>query len=325
MNYSTPSMAELADRYIEHRRSLGYRVDEDRYQLRAFVRYAQLEAPSQPLTVKLAVQWAGAAKTKSKTYPAKRLTLLRSFARHAVVFDPRTEIPPINILGPSHERKTPRLYTPQETVALMRAALTVRPMPRAARTNALRNATVIGLLACTGMRIGEALALKNQDVDLVQGLLTVRCSKNLPMRLVPITRDTTRRLDDYQKARDACFGPSGPSEAFFRSSCGGHLARPSFRSAFLLILKKAGLTGAGRPGRMPRLHDFRHTFACQHLLRAYRQRRNIDDAVHELSVYLGHATLEGTYWYLTAIPALLEQGKIRWETERRRLRNGGRP
>jgi integrase len=315
-------MAELVDRYIEYRRSLGYRVDHDRYMLRAFVRYVEREAPGQPLTVKLALQWAGAAKTKCKTYSAERLNLLRSFARHAVVFAPGTEIPPLNILGPSAERRTPHLYTPQETAALMRAALTLKPVQRAARTNALRNATVIGLLACTGMRIGEVVALKNQDVDLMQRLLTVRHSKNLPMRLVPIARDTAEHLGDYQKARDACFGPSDALQAFFRSSSGKQATCYLFQNTFRRIRKKAGLVGAGVLGSVPRLHDFRHTFACHHLLQAYRQRRDIDDAVHGLSVYLGHATLEGTYWYLTAIPALFEQCVKRFRSQSQTRRKG---
>ena len=172
------------------------------------------------------------------------------------------------------------------------------------------------------MRIGEVLALNNGDVDLDEGIITVRHSKNLPMRLVPITDSAVDSLRRYQKARDKRFGHADASDAFFRSPRGGHLAYLTMMCAFTRLRERIGLNKAS--GRNPCLHDLRHTFACNHLLRAYRENRNIDNAVHELSIYLGHATLADTYWYLSGVPALLEQCINRGEAQGLRYQKGGR-
>ena len=164
------------------------------------------------------------------------------------------------------------------------------------------------------------LALKNSDVDLDQGLITVRQSKNLPMRLVPITDCAAGHLRRYREVRDHRFGRSGDSEAFICSPRGGHVSYETISWAFEQLRKRTGLKDAS--GRNPRMHDLRHTFACNHLLRAYRENRNIDNAVHELSIYLGHATLASTYWYLSGVPALLEQCTNRCEAHGLQPRNG---
>ena len=315
-------MMERVSQYLAHRRRLGYRLYADGYLLRSFARYAERYAPGQPLTTTLALEWATMPKSGKRLYHAKRLDALRSFARYLVLFDPRTAIPPTGLLGPSFARIQPHIYTLEEMASLMRAALMNKSWTTDRRINPVRNATIIGLLACTGLRIGEVLALKNRDVDLVQNIITVRESKNLPMRLVPITDCTAQHLRAYLKMRDRCLGPSGEAEAFFESAYGGHLTYRSFCAAFDRIRTRAGLHGQRASGHVPRLHDFRHTFACNHLLRAYREKRNIDNAVYELSVYLGHATLYGTYWYLTGVPVLFAECLKRFEAQKRR--NGGK-
>jgi len=318
------TMLEKVNKYVEHKLGLGYKLRTESFMLRSFARYADQHAPGRPLTVKLALDWATQPKTKSETYHAKRMDALRAFARHQAAFEPDTEIPPKKILGLSCSRISPHIYTNEETIALMQAALSIKSLAVCARANPIRNATIIGLLACTGMRIGEVLALKNKDADLVQGIITVRESKSMPMRLVPITQCTVRKLRQYQEARDQCFGRQHESGAFFLSSWDRPLSYASFFVAFGSILERAGLNIKQVSGRYPRMHDFRHTFACNHLLRAYRENRDIDDAVHELSVYLGHANIQSTYWYLTGIPVLFEQCVVRFESQFSSSRNGVR-
>ena len=320
---ATATMLEKVNRYIEYRRKLGTKLWIASFLLRSFGRYCDQCAHGQPLTVELALQWATKPKTDKRHYHAKRLDAIRPFARYLSVFEPQTQIPPTRLLGPSFVRTTPHIYTRKETLALMRAARTIKATTGAPTINSLRNVTILGLLACTGMRIGEILALKNEDVDLVQAVLIVRHSKNLPMRLVPVKDSTVCRLRKYRDARDRRFDLSGPEDAFIRSSWNGPLTYRSFEAVFKTIRERAGLVGESATRRNVRLHDFRHTFACNYLVRAYREKRNIDDAVHELSVYLGHAHLQCTYWYLTGIPALLKQCTQRFEAEARRQRKGG--
>ena len=315
-------MMKKIEKYVTHRRSLGYKINSDGYLLRSFARYADLHSPDEPLTVDLALRWATAPQGTQRSYHAKRLDALRTFARYLATFEPRTEIPPVGLLGPSFKRVPPHIYTSEEIAVLIRESLTYQPSARRNPLTGLRNATVIGLLACTGMRVGEVLALNNGDVDLDQGLITVRESKNLPMRLVPITDCTVGHLQRYREARDQRFGRSENSDAFIRSPRGGHLGYGTMMWAFKQLRERIGLESAS--GRNPCLHDLRHTFACNHLLRAYRENRNIDNAVHELSIYLGHATLASTYWYLSGVPALLEQCTKRGEAQGLRSRNGDR-
>ena len=179
-----PTMAALIDEYILYRRGLGFvvRDDKEAVDLRSFGRYADAIEHRGPLTIDLALQWARQSKSKNPIRLERRLGLVRGFAEHRISFDPTTEIPPKGMLGASsYPRKAPYVYSTREIASLLDAALTIRGhlRPRS-------YATLFGLLACSGLRISEALALTNQDVDLQQGILTIRQSKRKKERLVPL-------------------------------------------------------------------------------------------------------------------------------------------
>lgn len=318
MNEDTSMLANV-NRYIDHKRELGNVFRTESFLLRSFGVYADLHAPGEALTSRLAIEWATAPLTDNRSYYAKRLDAVRAFARYLTIFQPATQIPPTRILGPSFSRSVPYIYSQVEIVTLMRTALERKAKGR--NTNPLRNATLIGLLACTGMRVGEALALNNADVDFSTNVIIVRSSKKLPMRLVPIRTSTVHHLREYQRVRDACFGSGVPESPFFISTWSRRLSYPSFLRAFNGIRESARVHRQGT-GREPRIHDLRHTFACNYLLHAYRTNIDIDSAVQNLSVYLGHATVSATYYYLTAIPALLEESVKRFT---RRRPGGGVP
>jgi len=318
MNNSTLSMQDKAREYIAYKRSLGYKYGKESYMLMSFAEYADHHAPGKPLTINLALRWSTKPQTENKTYHAKRLSALRTFARYLIVNEPETEIPPCGILGPSHSRVEPYIYTQNEIAMLMGEALKMTQVG----LNTVTYSTVIGLLACTGMRIGEILALDREDVDLEKRIITVRDSKNLPMRLVPITNSTAAKLREYVEKRDHCY-PQAATGAFILSAHGKRLRYNPFWSAFRRIREKAGMATENGSGHKPRIHDFRHTFACNHLLKAYRTKRDIDNAVHELAVYLGHANMKATYWYLTGIPVLFELCGKRFEEQVAKRRNGG--
>jgi len=248
-------MQTTVDRYIAHKRNLGCVFVTESFLLRSFTTYVDRHAPCEPLTIKLALEWATAPGTGNRAYYAKRLDVLRGFAGYLAVIEPGTQVPPKGIFGSSVSRVEPYIYTLKEIAALMQAA---RGYPTSnGRTNQLRNATLIGVLACTGMRVGEALALNNTDVDLGERLISIRNSKNLPLRLVPITACTARHLREYQQVRDKCFGPGAACSAFFLSVRGGKLAYSSFQWAFVRIRAQAGIGGDGT-GLSPRIHDLRH-------------------------------------------------------------------
>ncbi|MCD4830962.1 MAG: tyrosine-type recombinase/integrase [Anaerohalosphaeraceae bacterium] len=193
------TMMKKVEQYLAHKRSLGYKMRTDGRQLQSFARYADIHAPAGPLTVDLALRWATSPEgiyrryQINRRYHAQRLSLVRGLARYLMAFDPRTEILPRRLVVATDTRVPPYIYTQREIAALIRECLAYRPSMKHQAYTGVRNATIIGLLACTGMRIGEVLALKNSDVDLVQNVITVRHSKNLPPIPRPATCSNTER------------------------------------------------------------------------------------------------------------------------------------
>lgn len=307
------TMLQNAKNYIDYRRRLGYVFSDDDV-LIDFAKFADAYEPGQPLTIKLALQWATLPKSK-KNYHARRLSMLRSFSKYLVVRDSRTQLIPSNILGPNSYRISPYIYSQNEIVKLVETEVY-------AKFNSFSNSvfsTVIGLLACTGMRIGEALSLKRENIDWNRRTIIVRWSKRLPMRLIPIAPSTISKLKKYEQERDSYFQGT-KSDHFFLTSKGCAL---TYRAIYPKWKRLLELTGVGSQGpQIPRIHDLRHTFACNHLLRAYKKKTNIDVAVHSLSVYLGHSTIREVYWYLTGIPSLLQLCGEQFENDMINYRTG---
>jgi integrase len=173
--------------------------------------------------------------------------------------------------------------------------------------------TLIGLLAVTGMRVNEALSLHRKDVDLEQGVITIRGSKFTKSRLVPLHASTVQALREYAARRDACLAkrPSyGPY--FLPTGRGVKFAASQLHLAFAAISRTVGLR-TPQMRRGPRLHDFRHRFATETLLRWSRAGAEIEREMPTLSTYLGHSNIADTYWYLSAHPELLKHAALRLE------------
>ena len=298
-------MEELVKDYLAKRRALGFALRSEGAQLLGFARYADHRGHRGPLTLKLAVQWARLPKGASPQYWACRLQSLRPFAKYRLAFDPRTEIPPTGYLGASYQRRTPHIYSDAEIVTLMRAAGQLRPRDG---LRPLTYVTLLGLLACTGLRISEALRLHSDDVDLDQGVVTVRQSKFKQSRLVPLHPSTVKALRSYSRVRHQRVG----GEHFFVSQSGQPLRYCTVWDTFQRLVSKAVASGGGRQ-RPPRLHDLRHTFATSRLVHWARQRTAPDWALLLLSKYLGHQQVTHSYWYFSAVPQLLSQVSRRFE------------
>jgi integrase len=302
------SMVALAQEYLDYRRRLGFRLRSEGKMLLAFARYADRLVHRGPLTTELAVRWARSSVDATPLHQARRLQVVRGFARYRAIFDPATEIPPKGLLGPAQRRTTPHIYSEAELAALLAAAGRLRS-PSGLRRHTY--ATLIGLLSCTGLRIAEALKLTRSDLDWGQGTLTIRETKFHKSRLVPLHPTTLQALESYARFRDAC-QPCPQTDAFFVSERGTPLPYKTVRITFAKL--RAHLPGAsGHQGRAPRIYDLRHTFACQRLLRWYGEGVDLDHAVLALSTYLGHAQVSDTYWYLTGIPELLDLAAARFE------------
>lgn len=295
---SPTTMTRLAQEYLTLRRRLGYQLRTEGQQLLVFARWADHSGHRGPLTTDLALRWARLPQAATALYWARRLEVVRCFARHRAILDPRTQIPPQRLLGPAHGRRTPFIYSARQIQQLLAAAgrLTGGLRPKTYRT-------LLGLLACSGLRISEAMKLRREAVDLKQGLLHVGPSKFFPGRTLPLHPTTTSALRRYCHFRDH-YHPLAGGSTFFLSERGRPLTYSTVHSTFRGICQRQ--KWAAQPSQpAPRLHDLRHTFACRNLLRWHRQGKDVDHAILNLSNYLGHRKVTDTYWYLTGVPALL--------------------
>ena len=282
--------------YLKLRRGLGYELERDEPQLKQFLAFLEQEG-AERITTELALRWARMPANQHPIIWRRRLSMVRQFARYLATVDPESEIPSKDLLPAHQPRTAPYIYTPQEIAQLMAAARSMRrPL------NAATYATVIGLLASTGLRLREALALDRADVDLEGGALDIRASKNHRQREVVLHPSATAALERYAQVRDQhC--PTPATASFFAAGWGRRPVKTVFWQTFRVLIEEAGLEGRGHRVR-PRPHDLRHTFAVRTLVNWYRCGEQIDRKMPALSTYLGHVSPESTYWYLQSVPEL---------------------
>jgi integrase/recombinase XerD len=293
-------LAVAATEYLHMRRRLGYKL----YHYTWFVAFLAAHGSS-TITAELAVRWAQQPADAHPNWWATRLRAVRQFARHYHAYDPRTEIPAPDLLPYRVLRETPHIYTDEEIRALLHGA-------RRLRRRMLRAtyATVIGLLAATGMRVGEALALDEQDVDWHRSLVRVNDGKFGKSRELPLHASTMAVLHQYARLRDRVC-PLRRTPSFFVSSTGKRVRHQNFHHVFLRLVRLCGIGGPGT--RRPRLHDLRHSFAVKTVRDWYRGGVDVERHLPTLSTYLGHVSPSSTYWYLTGTPELLAQVRARLE------------
>ena len=306
-------LGQAVDEYLALRRGLGFSLRLPGAMLRQFAAFLEREGAPY-ITRELALRWAQQPANAQPSTWASRLSAVRRFAQFWSASDARTEVPPLGLLPHRYRRKPPYIYTEREIRHLIAVA---RQLPSATGLRSATYATLLGLLAVTGMRISEALALDRDDVDWSKAVLTIRRTKFGKSRLVPVHPSTRRALRRYTRRRDRVH-PKSTTESLFVSERGARLTQWTVRYTFNRLSRRIGLRGpADRRG--PRLHDFRHRLAVNTLLRWYRTGVDVERHLPELSTYLGHRHVADTYWYLSAVPELLRLAAARLETR------GGRP
>ena len=296
------SLKQALKDYLRIRRSLGFRLREPGGLLRNFVAFLQAEdAPY--ITRELALRWATQpAKVQPATW-AERLGMVRRFALWQSTIDPRTEIPPVGLLPHRYRRKPPHIYSDEEIEKLLRQA---QQLPSLKGLRARTYTTLFGLLVATGMRVSEALGLDRQAVDLQLGILHIRWGKFGKSRYVPVHPSTVEALKKYVEVRDRIFSAS-TTPAFFISERGRRITDCMARYTFAKLSQQIGLRRAAKGhGRGPRLQDMRHRFAARTLIHWYRAGLDVERELPKLSTYLGHVHVNDTYWYLEAVPELLQ-------------------
>ncbi|ACC76418.1 tyrosine-type recombinase/integrase [Paraburkholderia caribensis] len=315
MSYSRTLTGHVQD-YLRVKRQMGFELRSQGPQLLAFVRFAEHCGHRGPVTLDLILRWASDTHSERPITAAKRVEVLRPFTRYLQQYAPGTEVPPPRMLGSTHHRPVPHIYSDEEVDALLIAARHLSPR------GGLRPATyetLFGLLAATGMRISEALRLERSDVMLEQGMLRVRNSKFKKSRLIPLHATTVAALQRYEHARDQ-FLPLATDDNFFLSGWGCALKIWNAEDAFSTLRRRLGWVARGDHSA-PRIHDLRHTFISNCLLRWYRRQIKVDNAIAALSTYVGHVRVTDTYWYINTIPQLMAVASQRFERYAREIAN----
>lgn len=300
-------MRQDLEEYLATRRALGYKLRDAEVALHGFVSFTE-QAGAPFITTDLGLEWACQPTGVQPALWAKRLGDVRHFARYLSASDPRTEVPAKGLLPYQYTRQTPYLYSDQEIDRLLVAA---QQLPSATGLRAATYTTFFGLLTVTGMRGGEAIHLEREDVDLSQGLLLLRRTKLGKSRYVPVHPSTCQALYSYQAQRDRIH-PRPRTSSFFLSEQGRGLNKSTVRDTFVKISRQTGLRGPSQ-SHGPRLHDLRHRFAVQTLVSWYRSGLDVEAQLPKLATYLGHTHVKDTYWYLTAVPELLQLAASRLE------------
>jgi integrase len=283
-------------RHVDLHRSLGFKFRIQHSLLRNFVAFAEAQG-DELVRVDRVLAWA--AQAPSPPQRRNRLLTVRRFALAMQAEDARHEVPAADALGHGRfERRIPHIYRPDEIARLIQAAAQLQP---AGSIRPLMYSTLFGLLAATGMRISEALALRLEDIT-ADGLI-IRQTKFQKSRLLPLHETTRRALDKYLSARARLGTLDG---ALLVSTTGKALSYNTVMAVFLRLARSIGLRGEpGQPG--PRIHDLRHTFAVRSLEECRHDREMVACHIVALSTYLGHAHVTDTYWYLHATPILMGQ------------------
>ncbi|MEW6743532.1 MAG: tyrosine-type recombinase/integrase [Planctomycetota bacterium] len=293
------TLRKALSEYLSMRRALGYQLLRPGKSLQNFVRFAEAEG-ADVITTDLARRWAQLPGDVEPSTWATRLALVRRFARHCQMSMPGTEVPPEDLLPHRYRRKPPHIYDRQEISRLLAAA---RQLSSKVGLRPLTYETLLGLLACSGLRISEVLNLDDSDVNLDDGILTIRASKFGKSRYVPIHPSARQAVSRYRAQRDRRL-PRAGSPALLVTDKGTRLSYSGVRWVFYSLLRAARLEPPDGK-RRPRLIDMRRTFAVRTLLRWYRRGADVEACLPRLSTYLGHTHVTDTYWYLSAVPELL--------------------
>jgi integrase/recombinase XerD len=312
------TLRKSLDDYLKLRRALGFKLDGPEFILRGFVDLTEREGATY-ITTELALRWARRPANGAPYTWAHRMTSIRLFAAWCRTRDPRTEVPDAGLLSASVTRQQPFIFSQKQICDIVREAAKL-PCKRGLRSSTF--STMFGLLGVAGLRISEAVALDRSDVDLQTGLLTIRDTKFSKTRLVPVSESTAVALRRYAKQRDQAIRVV-TSPAFFISERGLRVTDWATRYNFAKVSRTIGLrapAGGYRHGHGPRVHDLRHSFAVRTMVDWYRAGVDVERELPKLSAYLGHAHINDTYWYIEAVPELLQLATERLTGQR----SGGR-
>lgn len=304
------SLTTHLEHYLALRRSLGYDLSTTERVLKRLTSFADAQGVDH-VTVDLFLRWKEHFGSANNNTWSARLGIVRIFTTWLQCLDPLNEVPPAGLISGKRHRGRPYIYTEEQIAEIVAEAAR---LPSSYGLRGWTCSTLFGLIAVTGLRISEAIGLDEMDVDLNEGVLTIRRGKNNTSRFVPISACTASRLGAYRAERNRLLGAS--PAPFFLLDEGQRPDDCCIRYNFARVCQSIGLRdrqGYYKHGRGPRIHDLRHTFAVRTIIDWYRRGLDPDGEMIKLSTYLGHKEPEHTYWYIEAVPELLQLASERAE------------
>ncbi len=296
------------DQYLSVRRSLGYDLRVDERVLRRFARFADHETAPH-VDTELFLRWEASLPHTSAARRSTRLRMVRLFVQWLSSLEPAHEVPPRGLLPGRTARSRPFIYSESETASIIAEA---NELPSVYGLRGLTCSTLFALISVTGLRISEALGLDSTDLDIEDGVLRVRRGKLGKERLLPLDPTVVGQLVNYAAERNRLLGRV--PDAFFVSCRGTRMGACCARYNFAHTCQRIGLRvhqQYSRHGRGPRIHDLRHTFAVRTMINWYRTGKDPAREMIWLTTYLGHTSPDNTFWYLEAVPELLDLAMAR--------------
>ena len=304
------TLSQRLDEYLALRRSMGFDLSFDERVLRKFANFGD-ENGFDRITTPLFLDWKATYGGADDNTWSRRLGMVRRFAFWLAEHDDRTEVPSSQLVTGRYQRRVPYIYAPKQIADIVAEAGRL-PSPYGLRAALWQ--TLFGLIAVTGMRVNEALSLDRQDVDLDRAVLTLSNTKNGRDRQLPVKKDTVAQLVHYAGLRDRLVAQQ--ASRFFIQEDGQHAKDCAARYNFAQVSKNIGLRSPqayNRHGHGPRIHDLRHTFAVHTILAWFRDGQDIEAEIYKLSTYLGHSEPKHTFWYIEAVPELMQLAAERAE------------
>lgn len=306
-------LAPQIERFLQFKRASGYQYNEEERELRVLDRFliSQLEAKDLVLTNEIVRSYLAQKGGNSDATRQYCLGLLRQLCSFIAVEQPRTFIPPRGFLGICRKPYVPRILTRKEGRQFLQACLRFIQAEAFPFRNMVHGTALI-LLYLAGMRVGEVLSLNLHDVDLANGILTIRRGKFGKARLIPMSQDLTEYMNRCQLFIDRVLGQRPPGACFFPSLKGSRYKRDALRYSFRKVLANANILYLGK-GKGPRLHDLRHSYAIHRMLIWYEQGKDLGAMLPLLSTYLGHVGLSSSQYYLRLTEDLLSEITHRYQ------------
>lgn len=303
------TISRQIDEYLEYKRSLGFKMTGEETVLHSFSRYTlEHEYNNGSLTMDIVLAWAASGGMQTDKAMGRRLEVIKPFSKYASAFDPEACCITGKLFRNTHARPEPYIYSEKEVVSLIKNCDALYS-PDGIRAKTVK--TVIGVLWATGMRPAEPMRLQVKDVDFNNNTIFIKETKFSKDRTIPITSSTAREMSAYKEWINTVLGVKSPEAPFFYTTGGKPMTERCLRYAFSLIRDSIGASPKGYP--KVRLYDFRHTLACNTILRWLKQGVDVNSKLHTLSAYLGHVHPEDTYWYLSATPELMQTACSRYE------------